>query len=213
MAVVSVRHCIYPETPPMRTVLLRIPLPGALYSTDYPKARSHPATSASERLPNSISRYRTSTYPALYRFTIRKFGSTTAFYYGETKNLSSRLGHYCGMLRRMLLLHAAVPNVFVEKHPMRHIHYHLANAVAHGDLIELSVWRLPSTKKIKRECLENARRRHYALLHPQATVIHSKARGSGNFESKPPTIMSRAWQDAHTRLVPFAGRSSSKVVP
>ncbi len=197
----------------MRTVYLRIPLPGSFYSCDYPKARGRTATSASERLPHSISRYKNSSSPALYRFTIREFGRPIAFYYGETKDISSRLGHYCGMVRRMLLLHAAIPDVFVEKHPMRHIHYHLANAIVLGKTIELTVWRLPSTTKKKRERLEAARRRQYALLHPFATVVHSKVLGAGNFESNPPCGLSHAWRNAHARLKPFAGRSGSRVVP
>ena len=197
----------------MRSTDFHIPLPSASYSTDYPIARSHVATSASERLPISISRYKSYACPALYRFSIKKFGKTVAFYYGETSDLSTRLSHYCGMVRRMLLLYGAIPNIFVEKHPMRHVHYHLANAVVSGNSIELSVWRLPMTSKVRRERLEQARRRKYALLHPHATVIHSKGKGIGNFESKPPIGMSPKWQNAHTRLQTVVGRSSSKIVP
>ena len=199
----------------MRSAPFVLPTPGPVCCPDFPRTRKchpTPARTTSERVPVSLQ-YKGFVGPALYRFVIYSPNqSVSAFYYGETGNLAKRIGHYCGMVRRLLALHTPGLLILVEKHPMRHIHYHLAEALlTPGAHVQFSSWRLPSGLcNAKQEQLESRARDRFSKLHPPAAVIYS--RGKGNFESKPPLTLSSQWQSVHKRLTKFSPRASSVII-
>lgn len=86
-------------------VAFSITLPPSPFSAnpDYPMARNVAgAITASERLPLILPGVRNK--PALYRFTIYDGPSVERFYIGETVHSASRMGQYCGVIRRRLPL-------------------------------------------------------------------------------------------------------------
>lgn len=181
--------------------MFSIELPPApfLVNRDYPMARNIPgATTVSERLPTCLAE--ANDIPALYRFTIYADGLVDRFYVGETIHFASRMRQYCGMIRRLLLLYHLVPQVIIEKHPMRHIHYYLANSLMSANSqIDLEWMELNLIlSKTERENEERIERQRFQIEHPNAHLIAGHA--NGNFETHPPNLMNENWAAVHGRL-------------
>ena len=185
----------------MPKIIFTLALPPSPFANhpDYPVARKVPgATTASERLPLCLVGF--PDIPAVYRFTIYIGPSVQRFYVGETIHFASRMEQYCGMIRRLLLLHQGVPNVVLEKHPMRHVQYFLASALLQVDArIELEWnWLSTALSKKQREALERAEQQRFQVVHSKAILIAGHA--SGNFETHPPHPLSPHWTKAHDRI-------------
>jgi len=145
----------------------------------------------------------------LYWFVLYDAGGVEAFYVGETIHFATRLGQYCGMIRRLLLLHDAAPKVILEKHPMRHIQYHLAASLRDERHITLEWDALKSSvTKIEREHAEKETRQKLQQQHPHARAI--AGRRNQNFETNCPNSLTPGWSTARARLLTCPNRRGKK---
>ena len=187
-----------------------IPLPALppVIHPDYPRARNVAnAYTASERLPSCFTD--ASDEPALYRFYIFDGPTLVRFYVGETLRFATRMGHYCGMTRRLLLLKQRAERVVLEKHPMRHVHFFLAEALCHPRHVEIEWTSLSSTlTKTQRVAAESDEQRRLQIQHPYAALIGG--RGTGNFETNPQRPLSVVWNVVHGRLLTCPDRTKRK---
>ena len=194
----------------MQKITFTLPLPPCPFSVndDFPDARHVLlATTASERLPECLKTAEDT--PALYRFAIYAGNRVERFYVGETIHFRSRMRQYCGMIRRLLLIYYGVPKVVLEKHPMRHVQYFLANALQAEALVELE-WRplQQHLSKTQREEKEREEQKRFQGLHPTAKLIAGRA--DGNFETHPPQPLPPTWRPVHARLLTFPKRRTKK---
>ena len=184
-----------------------IPLPPPPPEThaDYPQARKcATARTASERLPFCIRGE--CDEPALYRFYIYDESHLIRFYVGETIRFATRMGHYCGMTRRLLLLKQGEHSVWLEKHPMRHVHFFLAEALSHPRRVVLE-WSVLSRdlNKAKRVAAEHQERNRLQEKYPSAISIGGH--GVGNFETNPNRPLVVQWASVHQRLLTKQNRT------
>jgi hypothetical protein len=184
-----------------------LPLPSkvALPNADYPLSRAKGVTAltASERLPLCLARARNR--PALYRFLIYRGHALERIYVGETKHFATRMGQYCGMIRRLLLLAIGCTPVTVEKHPFRLVQFFVAAALlGKNPRVYLDWTYLPSNiKKLDRETLERTeQQRARGRLRPWH-VIDGKR--DGNFENGPRPSCG-PWDVVHGRLLALPAR-------
>ncbi len=184
-----------------------LPLPGVAGSQhrDYPQSRTvTTALTVSERLPACLTGTRNK--PALYRFLIHRGNRLEQFYVGETVHFATRMGQYCGMVRRLLLLASGAPSVVIEKHPFRHVQYHIASALLKkGHYVTLEWTYLPSVvSKRGREKLEQQEQQRLGRRQRRAVLIAGKRRG--NFETHRPPSMLPIWALVHSRLTTCPAR-------
>ncbi len=181
-----------------KNFILDLPPNPLLFRWDYPEARKCAgAYTASEKLPESLNGLPDN--PALYRFFIYDGKSLKYAYVGETVNLTRRMGQYCGMIRRLLLLYCGANSVCIEKHPVRHIQYCMAHALlSPGYEIKLC-WTdfLPNVDKRGRIAAERAEVAHIRDANPHTLLLTGLA---GNFHTAPFNPLSTEWQNVHTRL-------------
>ena len=148
---------------------LQLPPVPFVSNVDYPNARNKNisgAITASERLPTCLAGAHDK--PAIYRFVIFNGQTIERFYVGETVHFATRMMQYSGMIRRLLLMAQMVPDVVVEKHPMRHVQYFLAKALHSGVRIDLEFDKpmgdLNKKERIKKEGKEQTR---FQDAHPK----------------------------------------------
>jgi len=193
----------------MRTrFLLSIPELSVHTHRDYPWSRSNPtARSASERLPQCLLSVRDQ--PALYRFLIYRNTRLEQIYVGETKHFASRMGQYCGMTRRLLLLALGTTAVVIEKHPFRLVQYHLAASLLSKHHRIFLEWTYLHSKLVKRsrEAFERDEQRRLSRRHTRSRLIDGKK--DGNFENGPAPLMP-PWEAVHQSLQPWRNRKKLK---